>query len=321
MARGTDDKQPFISIIIPVYNEEKNIAPLYEKLDSTLKKINYSYEVILVDDGSTDDSYGELLKVHDNDSRYRLIKFRRNFGQTAAISAGFDYSRGEIIITLDADLQNDPADIPKLVDEINNGYDIVSGWRKNRKEKFLSRRFPSMMANRLISKLTGVNIHDFGCTLKAYRKDVIKNVRLYGEMHRYIPAVASWMGVKVSEITVGHNARKHGKSKYGLNRVFKVFLDIITLKFLLSFSTKPIHVFGLLGLIVGGAGTILTLYLLVMRIFFMVSLGNRPLFIIAIFLIFIGIQFITFGLLAEINIRVYHESQEKPIYYIREIRD
>jgi len=309
-----------ISVIVPIYNEAKNIKVLSSRLERTLEKTGLSYEVLLIDDGSKDGSWEEMVKIHQKNNRFRAIKLRRNFGQTAAMSAGFDYCRGGIAITLDADLQNEPEDIPKLIDEINKGYDVVSGWRKNRKENYITRRFPSQMANRLISFLTGVRLHDFGCTLKAYRKDVVKNTKLYGEMHRYIPALASWMGITVSEVVVNHNPRKHGKSKYGLNRIFKVFLDIITLKFLLSFSTKPIQVFGLFGLIVGSVGGILTLILIIQRIFFLISLGNRPLFILAIFLVFIGIQFITFGLLAELNVRIYHESQKKPIYFVREIK-
>ncbi len=309
-----------ISVIVPIFNEEQNIFNLYGRLEKVLDKNGQSYEVLFIDDGSTDGSWEQMNEIHRKNNRFRIIKLRRNFGQTAAMSAGFDHCRGEVAITLDADLQNEPEDIPKLIDEINKGYDVVSGWRKNRKENYITRRLPSNMANRLISLLTGVRLHDFGCTLKAYRKDVIKNTKLYGEMHRYIPALASWMGITVSEVVVEHKPRKHGKSKYGLNRIFKVFLDIITLKFLLSFSTKPIQVFGLFGIVVGTLGGLLTIILLIQRIFFLISLANRPLFILAIFLVFIGIQFITFGLLAELNIRIYHESQQKPIYFIREIK-
>lgn len=315
-----NNKSIDVSVIIPIFNEEKNIESLHQRLEKVLDDTGLSYEVLFIDDGSQDGSWDEMLKVHQANNRFKIIKFRRNFGQTPAMSAGFDYSKGEIVVTLDADLQNEPEDIPKLVEEMNKGYDVVSGWRKDRKENYLTRRFPSMIANRLISFLTGVRLHDFGCTLKAYRKEVVKNTKVYGEMHRYIPALASWMGINVSEVVVNHNPRKHGKSKYGLNRIFKVFLDIITLKFLLSFSTKPIQIFGLLGIIVVALGGILTLVLIIQRIFFLISLGNRPLFILAIFMVFIGIQFITFGLLAELNIRIYHESQQKPTYFIREIK-
>ena len=235
------------------------------------------------------------------------------------MSAGFDYANGDIIITLDADLQNDPGDIPAILAKMDEGYDIVSGWRKDRKDKAVSRRFPSIVANKIISKLTGVNLHDYGCTLKAYRKEVIDNIDLYGEMHRYIPAVASRIGVKVAEIPVIHHSRKFGKSKYGISRTIRVILDIITIKFLLSYSQRPIQIFGLLGLISGTAGFIITVYLIIMRIFFNVGLADRPLFILSIFMIFIGIQLITMGLLAEMNMRVYHEAQNKPTYVIKDI--
>ncbi|MBC7333328.1 MAG: glycosyltransferase family 2 protein [Actinobacteria bacterium] len=310
-----------ISIIIPIYNEEESIDLLYSQLDQTLSKLGLSYEVILIDDGSTDNTYTKLVEIHKRNSNYKIIKLRRNFGQTAAISAGFDYSRGNIIITLDADLQNDPGDIPKLIEKMKEGYDIVSGWRKNRKDKFLTRRIPSILANKIISRITGVHLHDFGCTLKAYSKDIVKNISLYGEMHRYIPAIASSVGAKITEIEVRHNERKFGKSKYGISRTIRVILDIITIKFLLSFSTKPMQLFGLLGLGMGVLGSIVTLYLIILRVFFQQELGNRPLFLIGIFLVLIGIQFISMGLIGEISIRTYHESCNKPIYSIKEILD
>jgi len=308
-----------LSIVIPTYNERKSIDHLYNKLDKTLSKLNKNYEVIFIEDGSIDGTYDELLKIHQKNSLYKIIKFRRNFGQTAAMSAGFDYSRGDIIITLDADLQNDPADIPKIIDKLKKGYDIVSGWRKDRKDKALSRKFPSIIANKIISKLTGVHLHDYGCTLKAYRKEVIKNLELYGEMHRYIPAVASWMGVKVAEIPVSHHSRKFGKSKYGISRTIRVILDIITIKFLLSYSQRPIQIFGLIGLFTFMIGFIVTAYLIIMRVFFNQGLADRPLFILSIFMVFIGIQLITIGLLAELIMRIYYEAQNKPIYVIKEI--
>lgn len=310
-----------LSIVIPIYNEGDSIGFLYSELDRTLSKLGLSYEVILIDDGSTDNTYPKLLEIHNKNKNYKIIKLRRNFGQTAAISAGFDYSHGDIVITLDADLQNDPADIPKIIDKMNEGYDIVSGWRKNRKDKFITRRIPSIIANKIISKMSGVNIHDFGCTLKAYSRDVIKNINLYGEMHRYIPALASWMGTNVAEVEVNHRERKFGKSKYGISRTIRVILDIITIKFLLSFSTRPMQIFGLFGMILGAAGIIITLYLAVLRIFFQQPLANRPLFLIGIFSILIGIQFITMGLLGEVNTRIYHESCNKTIYSIKKIHD
>ena len=317
---GRDSKKKMdISIVIPVYNEEESVGRLYSGLNKTLSKLKINYEVILIDDGSIDRTYKELKKINKKNSSYKIIRFRRNFGQTSAMSAGFHYSSGKVIITLDADLQNDPKDIPAILKKLNEGYDIVSGWRRERKDKAVSRRFPSMVANKIISRLSGVYLHDYGCTLKAYRKEVIENIELYGEMHRYIPAVASRMGVSVAEIPVTHHSRKYGKSKYGISRTIRVILDIITIKFLLSYSQRPIQIFGLLGLLSGTAGFITTAYLIIMRIFFNHSLADRPLFILSIFMIFIGIQLITMGLLAEINMRIYHEAQDKPTYVIRDI--
>jgi len=307
-----------LSVVVPIYNERGSIGKLYEKMEKILPGLNLKYEVLLIDDGSMDDTYSQLLKIHRKNKLFKIIRFRKNFGQTAAMNAGFDYANGKVIITLDADLQNDPRDIPVLLRKLNEGYDIVSGWRKNRKDKAI-RRFPSTVANKIISKLTGVHLHDYGCTLKAYRKEVIDNINLYGEMHRYIPAIASWMGVRVAEVPVIHHGRKYGKSKYGISRTIKVILDIITLKFLLSYSQSPIQVFGLLGLFSAAAGFFITAYLIVMRIFFNQSLSNRPLFILSIFMVFIGIQLITMGLLAEVLMRVYHEVQNKSIYVIRDI--
>ena len=308
-----------ISIVIPIYNERESIEKLYDNLNQALSEMDLKYEVLLIDDGSIDGTFNELLKVHSKNKLFKIIRFRKNFGQTSAISAGFNYAEGEIVVTLDADLQNDPRDIPLLLDKLNEGSDIVSGWRKNRKDKAVTRRFPSIVANKLISRLTGVRLHDYGCTLKAYRKEVIKNINLYGEMHRYIPAIASWMGVKVAEIPVRHHSRKYGKSKVGLSRMIRVILDIITVKFLLSYSQSPIQMFGLLGLFSGMIGFIITVYLVIMRIFFNQSLADRPLFILSIFMIFIGIQLITIGLLAEVLIRVYHKVQNKETYVIKDI--
>ncbi len=307
-----------LSIVIPVYNERESIPKLYEELDKTLSEMPLKYEVLLIDDGSTDGTFDELKKIHEKNNLFKVIRFRRNFGQTAALSAGFDFAKGDIIVTLDADLQNDPRDIPLLLEKINEGYDIVSGWRVNRKDKALTRKFPSMVANKIISKLTGVHLHDYGCTLKAYRKEVVKNIELYGEMHRYIPAIASWMGVSVAEVPVRHHSRKYGKSKYGISRTIKVILDIMTVKFFLSYSQKPIQIFGLLGLFSSTIGFILTAYLIIMRVFFKVPLSDRPLFILSIFMIFIGIQLITMGLLAEILMRIHHEVGKEATYTIRE---
>jgi len=308
-----------LSVVIPIYNERESMGKLYENLNEALSKMNLKYEVLLIDDGSIDGTFNELLKIHRKNKLFKIIRFRKNFGQTSAISAGFNYAEGEVVITLDADLQNDPRDIPVLLNKMNEGYDIVSGWRKNRKDRAVTRRFPSIVANKIISKLTGVRLHDYGCTLKAYRKEVVKNINLYGEMHRYIPAIASWMGVKVTEVPVIHHSRKYGKSKYGVSRTIKVILDIITVKFLLSYSQSPIQMFGLLGLFSGIVGFIVTAYLIIMRLFFNQPLADRPLFILSIFMIFIGVQLITIGLLAEVLIRVYHKVQDRNTYVIKDI--
>lgn len=309
------------SLVIPVFNEAKNLSQLYGELIASCTKLKRTFEIIFVDDGSWDESFVVLKKIQKGDSRVKILKLRRNFGQTAALSAGFDYAKGEIIITLDADLQNDPEDIHLLIKKIEEGYDIVSGWRQKRKDKFLTRRLPSAIANRLISLITRVKLHDYGCTLKAFRRDVIKNIRLYGEMHRFIPAIASQMGVSISEVKVNHRARAHGKSKYSVLRFIKVILDLLTVKFLLSYSTRPLQIFGLIGLVSGLAGFIMGLYLSYQRLIVQVSLADRPLLLLAILLIIIGIQFITIGLLAEIMARAYHESSDKNIYFIREIVD
>jgi glycosyltransferase involved in cell wall biosynthesis len=308
-----------LSVVIPIYNERESVGKLYEKLEKTLSGLRLKYEVLLIDDGSTDGTFDQLLKIHRKNKLFKIIRFRRNFGQTAAMNAGFDHASGEVIITMDADLQNDPGDIPVILKKLDEGYDIVSGWRKNRKDKAVTRRFPSAVANRIISSLTGVRLHDYGCTLKAYRKEVIDNIKLYGEMHRYIPAVASWMGVRVAEVPVMHHGRKYGRSKYGVSRTIKVILDIITLKFLLSYSQRPIQVFGLAGLFSAAVGFVMTCYLIIMRIFFGHALADRPLFILSIFMIFIGIQLITMGLLAEVMMRVYHEVQNKSIYVVKDV--
>lgn len=321
--KKTDDipeNKTDISIVIPVYNEEDNVQPLYENLEPVLSKLGRTYEVILIDDGSKDSTYGKLLELHKKNNNFKVIKFRRNFGQTPAMRAGFDFATGGIIITLDADLQNDPEDIPKILEKMDEGYDIVSGWRKNRQDK-ASRRFPSIVANKIISGLFGVRLHDYGCTLKAYRKEILDNIELYGEMHRYIPAIASWMGIRVAEIPVNHRARKFGKAKYGISRTLRVILDIITIKFLLTYSKKPMQIFGLVGLFTSLVGFIITAYLIIERLFFDQPLSTRPLFILSIFMIFIGVQLITMGLLGEIMMRTYHEGTGKATYVIREIVD
>lgn len=302
-----------ISVVIPVYNEEKNIRPLYWSLKATLDSIQKPYEIILIDDGSTDNSGHILDDLKQKDNNVVVITLRKNFGQTAALSAGFDYARGQAIVTMDADLQNDPKDIPLLIEQLKK-YDLVCGWRKQRKDPFLTRRLPSYLANNLISWVTGIKLHDYGCTLKAFKHDVAKNIQLYGQMHRFIPAVASWMGVSITEVAVSHHPRKFGTSKYGLSRTARVLLDLITVKFLLSFSTNPIQIFGSLGTILAGAGFLVSFYLAFTKIFLGHPIGMRPLLLLGILLILVGLQLIILGLVAEMLVRIYHESQNKPIY-------
>ncbi|MCX7794458.1 MAG: glycosyltransferase family 2 protein [Thermodesulfovibrionales bacterium] len=307
-----------LSVVIPVYNEEENIPVLHERLRAVLDRLGKEYEIIYVDDGSTDRTLEILESLQKDDRHVVVLSLRRNFGQTAAFAAGFDFARGDVIITMDADLQNDPEDIPKLLELISD-YDLVSGWRKERKDPFFSRRLPSIVANWLISKVTGVRLHDYGCSLKAYRKDIVKNLRLYGEMHRFIPAVASWYGVRVTEVPVKHYPRFKGRSKYGISRTFKVLLDLVTVKFLQSFSTKPIQFFGSMGLLSSFIGFIILLYLTGLKLFKGASIGGRPLLILGVLLIVVGVQFIGMGLLGEMLVRVYHESQRKPIYVLKKI--
>lgn len=307
-----------LSIVIPIYNEEENIPVLYEEIDKVLGSLGVQWEVVFVDDGSSDKSYQVLSELHQqNPQRIKVISFRRNFGQTAAMSAGFDHSEGDVIITMDGDLQNDPADIPVLLDELDRGYDLVSGWRFDRKDKMISRRIPSMIANWLISVITGVKLHDYGCTLKAFRREITDNIHLYGEMHRFIPAIASAIGVKISEIKVNHRPRRFGSSKYGISRTIRVILDLITVKFLLSYATRPIQIFGLIGTFSGMLGFIIAVIMTIQRQFYDIPMANRPLLQLAILLIFLGIQFVTLGLLGEVQARTYHETQKKPIYTIR----
>jgi glycosyltransferase involved in cell wall biosynthesis len=310
-----------LSLIIPVYNEADNLEELYGELAAAMDALGRSYEIIFVDDGSGDGSWPVLTGLQKRDGRVRIIRLRRNFGQTAALTAGFDHARGEIIISLDADLQNDPADIPRLVQKIGEGFDLVSGWRRNRKDRFFSRRVPSAVANWLISRITHVRLHDYGCTLKAFRREVIKNIKLYGELHRFIPAIASHMGVAIAEVPVNHRRRRHGKSKYNIFRFTRVILDTLTVKFLLTYSTRPLQIFGFIGLVSGALGFLISLWLSYQRLFLNKSLAERPLLFLGVLLIVIGFQFITLGLLAEIMVRAYHESSGKAIYFIREVID
>lgn len=307
-----------VSVVIPLYNEEENIKVLHERLKEVLDTLDTEYEIIYVDDGSSDRTLNLLEDIQKADRNVLVLSLRRNFGQTAAFAAGFDFARGDIVITMDGDLQNDPKDIPRLLDAIKD-CDLVSGWRKKRKDTFLTRRLPSMIANWLISKVTGVKLHDYGCSLKAYRRDVVKNLKLYGEMHRFIPAVASWYGVRVAEIETTHHPRLRGKSKYGISRTIKVLLDLVTVKFLQSFSTRPMQFFGPMGMIFGMIGVGISLYLSIEKLFKGVNIGGRPLLLLGALLIIVGVQFVGMGLLGEMLVRVYHESQKKPIYAIKKI--
>jgi len=308
-----------VSVVIPAYNEEENIRFLYDELKSVLETMDCPYEMLFIDDGSSDSTLSVLRLIQQNDDSMVVVNFRRNFGQTAAMSAGFDYATGDVIVTMDADLQNDPHDIPRLISKIKEGFDVVTGWRHDRQDAFLNRRLPSIIANKIISWTTHVALHDYGCTLKAFRKEVIKNIRLYGEMHRFIPAIASGMGVSYTEIKVNHRARKYGRSKYGISRTIRVILDLITVKFLLSYATRPIQIFGLLGFVSGSIGFLMALVMTIQRQFFGVPLSDRPLLLLAVLLIFIGIQFVSIGLIAELQARTYHESQQKPVYYVRDV--
>jgi glycosyltransferase involved in cell wall biosynthesis len=312
---------PEISVVIPMRNESLSVAELYRELTTVLEGFGRAYEIIAIDDGSTDDTFAQLAALQLRDERLRVIRFRRNFGQTAAFAAGFAHARGSFIVTSDGDLQNDPRDIPGMVEIAERGPDIVAGWRKDRKDPFLNRRLPSMIANAIISLSTGVKLHDYGCSLKVFRAEVVKPMKLYGEMHRFLPAIASEMGVTIEEKVVNHRARRHGTSNYGISRTVRVVLDLLTVKFLISYSTRPLHIFGLLGFIMGLTGTAVCGWLAWMRLFGYESIGNRPLLLFGILLVFTGVQLVTLGLLAEMQARTYHESQNKPIYVIREIRE
>jgi glycosyltransferase involved in cell wall biosynthesis len=312
---------PDLSIVIPVLNESPNIDKLYNELTDTLVRGGRSYEIIIIDDGSTDDTFNRLAALQSRDPHLRIIRFRRNFGQTAAFAAGFAFARGRMVVTSDGDLQNDPADIRHMADKIErDGFDIVCGWRKDRKDKMVTRRLPSVVANKLISWATGVELHDYGCSLKVFRAEVVKPLRLYGEMHRFLPAIASQFGVRIAEVVVNHRARTAGTSKYGLSRTIRVVLDLLTVKFLLSYSTRPLQIFGLVGMIAGALGSVILAYLAYVRLIAHQAIGDRPLLLLGMLLVFIGVQLVTFGLLAELLARTYYESQNKPVYAIREIR-
>lgn len=306
-----------LSVFLPVYNEEGNLSPLHEKLTAAMAQLGRTYEVIYVDDGSTDRSYEVLKAIAQADPRAKVVRFRRNYGQTAAMAAGILAASGEILIPMDADLQNDPADIVRLLEKLDEGYDVVSGWRKDRQDKAVTRKLPSFFANKLISKISGVHLHDYGCSLKAYRRDVLKDVKLYGEMHRFIPIYASWVGARVAEIPVTHHPRVHGSSKYGLNRIFKVVLDLITVKFLSSYATKPIYVFGGAGFLSMALAAVVGLWAVYLKLIGYADFIQTPLPLLTVTLFMVGVQLIMMGLLAEMIMRTYHESQDKATYTVR----
>jgi glycosyltransferase involved in cell wall biosynthesis len=309
---------PELSLFLPVLNEEENLRPMHEKIRAALDALGKTAEVIYVDDGSTDKSLAVLREIAASDERVRVISLRRNYGQTAAMSAGIDAAKGNILIPMDADLQNDPADIARLLEKLDEGYDVVSGWRKNRQDKLISRKIPSQIANRVISWIGGVPLHDYGCSLKAYRRDVIQDVKLYGEMHRFIPIYAAWAGARVTEIPVDHHARIMGKSKYGISRTVKVVFDLITIKFMAEYHTKPIYVFGTFGMLAFFISMITGVWAIVLKLFYGTSFILTPLPIIAVVMLAISVQFFLMGLLAELLVRTYHESQDKAIYAVRE---
>jgi len=319
MEQAQQAGRPDVSIVIPVYNEEETLPHLRDALVEALDGMDRSWEVLLVNDGSGDRSAEIMDEIARGDGRFVAIHLRRNFGQTAAMSAGFDHARGEVIVAMDADLQNDPADIPRLLTRMDEGYDVVSGWRKERKDPFVTRILPSRVANWLISTVTGVRLHDYGCSLKAYRREILDDVQLYGEMHRFIPALAHWAGARIAEVEVTHHPREFGSSKYGLGRTARVFLDLLTVKFLLSYATRPIQVFGRWGLLMGAIGFLMALWLSFRKFCFDEDIGNRPALLLAILLILVGLQFVTMGLLAELQARTYYEAQNKAIYAVRKM--
>jgi len=314
--RGGD--APEVSVFLPVFNEEPNLRPLHAKLMAALASLHRTTEIIYVDDGSTDGSLEALREIAHADPRVHVVALRRNYGQTAAMAAGIDAARGQVLIPMDADLQNDPADIVRLLDKIDEGYDVVSGWRKNRQDKLVTRKIPSMLANRLISWIGGVPLHDYGCSLKAYRRESLQDVQLYGEMHRFIPIYASWSGARVTEIPVEHHARTMGESKYGLSRTMKVIFDLMTIKFMASYQTKPIYIFGSFGMVAIALSVIAGFWATVLKFWKGTSFILTPLPVITVVMLAIGFQFLLMGLLAEMLVRTYHESQAKPIYTVRE---
>lgn len=312
--------QPEVSVVVPMRNEAASVPDLYRELTASLESFGRPYEIIFIDDGSTDETYERLASLQRGDPRLRVIRFRRNFGQTAAFAAGFAHARGRFIVTSDGDLQNDPADIPGMIRKAEQeNADIVAGWRKNRKDPFITRRLPSMIANWIISRATGVELHDYGCSLKVFRAEVVKPMKLYGEMHRFLPAIASEFGVRIVEQEVTHHRRRFGRSNYGISRTIRVVLDLLTVKFLISYRTRPVQIFGLLGLVMGFLGVLVLAWLAYVKYFQHQGIGDRPLLLFGILLIFTGVQLVTLGLLAEMQARTYHESQDKPVYVIRDV--
>jgi glycosyltransferase involved in cell wall biosynthesis len=315
---SVDADQPYLSVVIPIHDEEESIPYLYERLTAVLGDLGYPYELIAVDDGSQDRSFALLRDFAQRDRRLRVVRLRRNFGQTAGFAAGFDRARGQVVVTIDADLQNDPSDIPALLERLSQGYDVVSGWRKDRQDAYWSRLLPSMLANRLISAVTGLRLHDYGCSLKLYRREVVQDLQLYGELHRFLPAIASWQGVAVAEMPVHHEARKFGRSKYGISRTLRVILDLLTVRFLLDYANRPMHVFGSIGLLLGLAGALILGYLGFVRLALLQPIDGRPLVFLGILMTVLAVQFISLGLVGELIIRMSHGGRRGVIYRVRE---
>ncbi len=313
------EKAPEISIVVPIYNEAPNLRPLVEQICSVMRPLGRSFELILVDDGSTDESRNILPSLKEENRELRVIFFRRNFGQSAAMTAGFDHARGGVVVSMDGDLQNDPNNIPKMISRLEDGFDLVNGWRKDRKDHFVSRRLPSIIANRIIGKVTGVHLHDYGCTLKAYRGELAKRLLLYGELHRFIPVLADFHGARIDEVVVSHHPRREGKSKYGIGRTYRVILDLLLMLFFQKFATRPLHLFGLGGGLLFSAGFVIELYLTCLKIFGGRDIGGRPLLLLGAMLIITGIGLVGIGLCAELIVRTYYESSGKRIYSVREI--
>ncbi len=317
MTATSTNSIPELSIVVPVYNEEESVPHLHEALVAALEPTGRSWEVLYVDDGSVDGSYAVLEQLAESDERVKVIQFRRNFGQTAAMAAGFEHARGQVVLPIDADLQNDPADIPRLLAKLEEGYDVVAGWRENRKDAALTVNLPSRIGNSVIGRVTGVRLHDYGCTLKAFRREIVEDIHLYGEMHRFLPAFAHQAGARIAELPVTHYPRRWGSSKYNLSKTFRVLLDLLTVHFLAAYGTKPLYFFGRFAFLAAGLATAAITWTAVQKLFFGVFVKDQPMFLIGIFFAIAGLQFLLFGVLAELNMRTYYESQRKPIYFVR----